>query len=154
MGLSVLIFLSCSSEPLKNSTSIERFLKQNTYPYSLDSEGDYRLTLTLEDNTENSIWIRKELNYSGREAVREIFSVGAVLDEEQSDYLGSYLLQDNFQTRVMGSWAYIKNEKDSNILLIYLLKLPLTTGESYLQDALRECAFAAGVMESVVHQND
>ena len=154
IAVSLFLFLACSPGPLKNSRTIERFLNRNKYPYSLDSEGDFKLTITLEDQTENTVWIRKELNYSGKEAVREIFSVGAVLEEDQSEYLSSYLLQDNFQTRVMGSWAYIKNEKDRKVLLIYLLKLPLSTGEYYLKDALRETAFAAGVMESVVNQND
>ena len=146
--------ISCSFDPLRNEESIEQFLTSSNIAFSIDAEGDYKLTIPLEDQNKYSVWIRKELNYSGNKAVREIFSVGALLTEEQTDYLSSYLLQDNYQTRILGNWAYMKDSTDDRVILIYLIKLPVSTNADYLAYALKEAAFAAGVMKSVVHLKD
>jgi hypothetical protein len=154
LGIGFFLFLSCTPAPLKDEASIEKFLMRNQYLFSIDPEGDYKLTIPLENQGENNVWIRKDVNFSGNEAVREIFSVGAVLDEIQTTYLSKYLLQDNLQTRVMGSWAYMRNDRNKTVVLIYLIKLPLATDSDYLKNALSEAAFAAEVMERVINQND
>jgi len=142
--------ISCTVRALKNETTIEKFLNRNHYDFLIDEETDYRLKISLDDETENTVWIRNKLNYSGDTAVREIFSVAAVLDNEQGEYISRFLLQDNLQTRVMGSWAFMKNDSDQRVILIYLLKLPLSTDDEYIRDALSEAAFAAEVMKSVI----
>ncbi len=147
-------FLSCSSDPLKNEKTIEKFLISNHYTYSIDAEGDYKLTIPLEDHNEYAVWIRRELNYTDNKGVREIFSIGALLSQEQTEYLSSYLLQDNYQTRIMGNWAYMKDHSDDRVILIYLIKLPASAERDYLESALKEAAFAAEVMKSVVHLKD
>ena len=149
-----LVISGCKDRPLSDSKTIETFLNENGYEYSIDSEGDYKVRIVLSDNQTTPVWIRKDLNFTGDQAVREIFSVGAYLSEEESEYLAGYLLQDNFHTRVMGSWAYISNPEKQQILVMYLLKLPQDVGPSFLNEALREAAFAANVMESVVHRED
>ncbi len=149
-----LILSSCKVTPLKDSQTIEAYLNGQGYDYSVDAEGDFKVKIVLRDNQTSTVWIRKDLNYSGDQAVREIFSVGAYLSEEESDYLAGYLLQDNFHTRVMGSWAYISNPEEQQILVMYLVKLPQQAEPSFVEEALREAAFAANVMESVVHRED
>lgn len=146
--------LSCSAGMLRDETAIEKFLTRNNYDFLIDEEGDFRLKISLDDQTENTVWIRSKLNYSGDSPVREIFSVAAILDSEQCEYISRFLLQDNLQTRVMGSWAFMKDEGDERVILIYLLKLPLSTGNDYLIDALSEAVLAAEVMNSVIQQSD
>ena len=146
--------LSCSTDPLKDEKTIEQFLISNNYKYTVDTEGDFKLTIPLDDQNTDTVWIRKELNYTDNRGVREIFSIGALLSLEQTEYLSSYLLQDNFQTRIMGNWAYMKDDSSNKVLLIYLIKLPVSTEKDYLESALREAAFAAEVMKSVVHVKD
>lgn len=149
-----LLFLSCFTKPLENEESIEAFLIRNQYRFAIDAEGDYKLSLSLEEGREHTVWIRRDLNSSGGEAVREIFSVAAVFEEERAAYLSRYFLQDNLQTRVMGSWAYMKNRENRQAILLYLIKLPLSTDEAYLKDALEEAAFAAEVMKKVLPRED
>jgi len=144
------LFLSCRAAPLKNNRTIEKYLQKNRLSYDVDAEGDFMVTYRLEDRTEQTVWIRGQMNYSGEEPIREVFSVGAVLDQEQVDYLSRYLLLDNFQTRVMGSWALLENDSDSRAVLLYVVKSPLNAGPDYLESALRETAYAAEIMKSVI----
>ncbi len=149
-----LFITACSDEPLKDSRAIAKYLESGNYDYELDPEGDYKVVVKLEDNSRRDVWIRTELNYSGDAAVREIFSLGASLTPEESEYLGSYLLQDNFHTRVLGSWAYTKDPEREQVLAIYLIKLPLSVNPSIVAEALHEAAFAALVMDSVLNLED
>ena len=153
-SLLLLLLASCRNTPLKNHNTIQKFLSDRGYQYSKDPEGDFRITLELEDKSTSAVWIRTDLNYTGEEAVREIFSIGGLLDDGQTSYLSSYLLQDNFHTRVMGSWAYINDNQAGKTILIYLMKLPLSTDSAFLQEALHEAAFAADVMDSVINSGN
>ncbi|MDC7234128.1 MAG: hypothetical protein PQJ58_12915 [Spirochaetales bacterium] len=152
MSLVPLFFISCSADPLADSESLASFFEQQGFDYSIDKEGDFRIPADS-GSIPKDVWIRGQLNFAGDTAVREIFSVSLVVSEEEMATLGRVLLQDNMQTRIMGSWSVVPESggSDSNTyIVIYTVKAGINADRDYILQAVYETASAAAALERVL----
>ncbi len=148
LALAILL-CSCGSNPLKSNSRIIHFLDSEELPYRIDGEGDFMIAggrgLQARD-----VWIRGHLNYSGDTAVREIFSASNFLSENDLDAVSRVLLEDNMQTRIMGSWAIIRDEGQDRFLVVYIIKAGLDADKDYIRQAVMEASEAVDILEKVL----
>ncbi len=145
----LLMINSCSFRTLHRNGSLERFLKRSNLEYSVDKEGDYRI-FSNSENLPGDVWIRGRVNYSGSVGIREIFAFSPLLAESELGKISSILLLDNAQTRVMGSWAVLKDAGSGKYLVLYIVKAPLYAGRDYILQAVKETSEAVSVLEKVL----
>jgi len=145
----LLIINSCSFSTLLRNNSLERFLRRNGLEYSIDNEGDYQI-LSKPGILQGNVWIRGKINFSGTVGMREIFGFTPPLEESELCKVSSLLLQDNAQTRVMGSWAILRETDSGRYLVLYIVKAPLYSNKEFILQAMKETSEAVSVLEKVL----
>ncbi|MDC7240679.1 MAG: hypothetical protein PQJ50_09995 [Spirochaetales bacterium] len=143
------LFASCSARPLKNNSRITRFLESEKWDYRIDNEGDFMI-VSGQDSISREVWIRGHLNYSGEVAVREIFSASSFISESDLDSVSRVLLEDNMQTRIMGSWSIIRDEGQNRFVAVYIIKAGLNADKSYIKQGVMEASEAVDTLERVL----
>lgn len=82
---------------------VRRLLDELGCRYEIDGDGDFKLTLNLGDGRSQLGFINSNTtSFSGLE-IREIYSLGYILDSEPSEKIANFLLRDNGQVK-MGAW--------------------------------------------------
>lgn len=146
-NLIFLFFISISYTTFAQSTySIEKVLKNTTFNYIIDEDGDYLINYSTRTGREQEVIIRNKTNHFLNIEIREILSIATVfVDESIPEDLSNHLLIDNYATKFLGNWSIY--EKDNIKTILFLVKLPFNIDHTLLEAAITETAEAADALE-------
>ncbi len=149
--LSAVLF-SCSE--YGGSGAIEVFLRNQNYTWIRDSEADYLVDVPLNNGRTQKVFIRHRIFHEGRTFTREMMSVAQTLTEDPLPGFLSHLLQDSALTQIWGHWALIPGKGENKFLVVYITKIPSSSGGAILRQALLSTASSADRWERLTTSLD
>jgi len=142
--LSIITITSC-----QNKSKLEKWLEKEEYEFYIDEEGDFCLTIQLE-NRKQKVWIygeghRVQSLRNHNAEIREIFSPAYMAEEQNQSWVQEQLMKDNYENSLWGFWGMASSQKQN--LYIYQIQLNEKTKFNYLADAIMTCAVQADKLE-------
>jgi|GEM_PF-710035 len=131
------ISLSCSRE-----IPVKRVLRRLGLEYSLDEEGDFRVSVKLEDGRETIVGISSVV-VSEKYRMRSMWSVAGRIPGKLPDELAENLLADAWKSRILGTWALAGITSDGRHVLVYLTRIPASSSIREFRQALMYTAESA-----------
>lgn len=127
---------------------VQAQLDQKKTPYKIDEDGDFRITVRLQNERTQLVWVRSAVEKAGTISVREIWSPG--YKSPQADFSATIanLLLTKSDRLKMGSWV-----KQENMAML-VVKIPANATADQLDDAVDYAATVADEMESELTGKD
>ena len=127
------------------SASIGRQLKRLGLTWESDTEGDFRVTVPLEEiGRDISVGISAHaISLSKDVWVREIWSVAARIPGDLPMELAENLMRDSWSSRKFGSWAIAGTTSDGRQVIVYLARIPADASRKLLEAAIMDTAASA-----------
>ena len=149
--LLLLFFLLFSLISCSRGKNLEKQLNKLKLSYIVDSDGDFRLTVTLPGNGDVEVGIRNSSGLPGNPVkIREIWSVAARIPGELPKGLAENLLKDSWSTGNMGAWALAGTTSEGKKVLVYLNRIPESASNELLYAALLDAARSAAGLHNAL----
>jgi len=131
------VSLSCTQE-----VPVERILRRLGLEYTLDEERDFRVNVKLDDGREtivgiSSVVVGKEIR------MRSMWSVAGRIPGKLPDGLAENLLADAWESRILGTWALAGLTSDGRHVLVYVMRIPVSSSARELKRTLMHTAESA-----------
>ncbi|CAD7842635.1 hypothetical protein S1OALGB6SA_192 [Olavius algarvensis spirochete endosymbiont] len=136
-SLPVLLSISCSQE-----MPVERTLRRLDLEYALDREGDFRVSVKLDDGRETIVGISPAVA-NEKIRVRSMWSVAGRIPGKLPDSLAENLLADVWESRIWGGWALAGITSDGRHVLVYITRIPASSSIRMFKEALMYTAETA-----------
>ena len=156
-AVAMLVFISASSvvnaagpsaaakSKPEGDPAVRQLLDKLEYKYSVDEEGDFRLTFALDDKEDGRsqlVFVRSPVETYGSHKVREIWSPGYLsATDEFPAKVGNRLLEAT-QDSKLGAWA------KQGRYAVFVVKLAADADASELDDAVEAALRSADEMEA------
>lgn len=127
---------------------VKALLDQKKTPYTIDDDGDFRITVRLKSGRTQLVWVRSATANAGTFTVREIWSPGYQSGQDDFSATIANLLLAKSDRLKMGSWVKQKN------MAMLVVKIPANATADQLDDAVDFAATAADEMESELTGKD
>jgi len=135
----VLVAVSCSS-----SDRFERRLERLGYDWDTDRDGDYRVTVELDDGRRATVGLSSpDSSAVGWAGFRRVWSVAARIPGELPDGLAENLLSDTWSSRIAGAWADAGRTSDGRQVIVYVARVPEDATSRSLDAVIRDTAKSA-----------
>ena len=122
--------------------SVKRNLEAKGTPFTIDSDGDYKITVSFKDEGRTQlVFVRSVVETYGKHRVREIWSYGYRGDKDQFSPLIANRLLEASNRMILGSW--VKQEKSA----VFVVKISAEASADELDAAIDAAATAADEME-------
>ena len=142
--LPLLIFLLISLDSCNSEKNLGKQLNKLKLNYTIDSEGDFRVKISLPGNGDVEVGIRNSAELPENPVrIREIWSVAARIPGELPRGLAENLLKDSWSTGHMGGWALAGTTSEGKKVLVYLNRIPESASKELLYQALQDAARSA-----------
>ena len=123
---------------------MNRRLHRLDLSYEVDVEGDYRISVTMEDGGEMTVGLAGyTILLEDGIRIREIWSVAARITGEMPNELAGNLMADSWSSRKLGSWAIAGRTSDGRTVLVYLARIPEDSTAKFLLAAINDVAYSA-----------
>jgi hypothetical protein len=104
--LPALMFAQIGTKKIEADSRVEKVLKEAELKYTIDGEGDFKLSKKVNDRIQ-AIFIISQTQNVGSIEVRQIWSIGYVSDAPLSAELANKLLEQNAKVK-LGAWQVRK----------------------------------------------
>lgn len=153
VALIVLLLSSCSWNPPED-WNVRAYLTRAGYRFTVDTEGDFIVTIHLSAGRTQKVWIRSKVNHYQGSDIREVFSLALEYKGEIPPALLQSLMTDSYKNRLIGSWVVIPDLERKVSLVAFLAKVQGRMSSSLLLPALLEVAAAADQLELLKSGSD
>ncbi len=130
-------------EPQSDSR-VRKALDDLDLNYEVDSDGDFRLIMSFDDDRSQLLWVNSNTETLGSMEIREVWSFAFKADEDEpiSRKRLEYLLQQNAQLK-MGAWQPSSNGRN----VIFCATVSARASGDALRQAIRLVAISADELE-------
>ena len=138
------------------SASVGRQLKRLNLAWETDAEGDFRVTVPLEDfGRDMTVGISAHaISLSSDVWVREMWSVAARIPNDLPMELAENLMEDSWSSRKFGSWAIAGTTSDGRQVIVYLARIPADASKKLLEAAILDTATSAADLNTALADLD
>jgi hypothetical protein len=131
---------------------VRRALEQLQCPYQVDSDGDFKITVTLAEGRTQLVLINSNTeSFAGME-IREVYSLGYIEDGDPSERLLKLLLLENGTVK-FGAWRLIE-AKNGQVGIVFAAHIAATTDAGILDSIIDAVAARADLFEKTVYGTD
>jgi hypothetical protein len=124
--------------------AIRKQLDQLDYEYTIDDDGDYKLTFGLDDDRSQLVFVLSNVETYGSHRIREIWAPAYRAEGAGfSAVIANKLLEDAHENK-MGAWV----KQDD--MAIYVVKISADSSKEQLDDAIDYAVKIADNMESLL----
>jgi len=145
-ALLLLSALPCAAQdqPVGASDAgVGKLLDQLQYKYEVDEDGDYKLLMEVDAETERSqlVFVRSAVERYGNHRIREIWSYGWRASGDSFPAVVANRLLEASNSLIMGGW--VKQGQNA----VFVVKIPADAGAEALDDAIGAAVRSADEME-------
>ena len=116
--------------------------------YTVDDDGDYRMTFELADGRTQLVFARSPVDSYGANRVREIWSPGLKFSTPEIEAKVANRLLQNSGEVIMGGWTRQAS------MAMFVVKVPADASPQQLRDALEAAAACADAIEKELTGKD
>ena len=135
----------------KGDPRIRTILDEEDIKYEIDSDGDYKIILGLEDDRSQVVFINSNTETFADVEIREVWSIGLKGSGQLSAEMANELLRRNQQYKV-GGWSIAQS--DEQILALFKIVISAEANKSELISVLLASAVQADEIEKEFLGND
>ena len=141
-----LLALACLTLPAaafaaESDDIVEAQLKRKGTPYEIDNDGDFRITVRIDDNRTQLVWVRSVVEETDHLRIREIWSPGYRTDADKFPAAIANDLLERSNLLKLGSWV----KQDGMAMLV--VKISADASAEELDEAIDLAAIAADAVE-------
>lgn len=116
-------------------------LESKGTPFTIDDDGDFQITVRIDDKRTQLVWVRSAIEETGHHRVREIWSPGYQSDGAMFPSAVANDLLERSNKLKLGSW--VKQDK----VAMLVTKIPADANAAQLDEAIDLTASAADAVE-------
>lgn len=135
-ALTATVALAATPDPV-----VKAQLESEGTPFTVDEDGDFRITVRLQDDRTQLVWVRSVVEETGSMRVREIWSPGYQTEGAAFPAAIANDLLERSHSLKLGSW--VKQDK----VAMLVTKIPADANATQLDEAIDLTASAADAVE-------
>lgn len=136
-----IVALPLASFAAESDSIVEAQLKAKGTPYEIDSDGDFQITVRIDDNRTQLVWVRSVVETTDHHRIREIWSPGYRAESSSFPAAIANDLLERSNLLKLGSWV----KQDRTAMLV--VKIDAAASAEELDEAIDLAAIAADAVE-------
>ncbi len=130
---------------------VARQLKAAGLDYTVDSDGDYRVLLTFDDERSQVVFVNSETEFFQGMEIREVWSIAARFEGTVPQDLARALLEQNARLK-FGAWSVETSGTTS--VVVFRVHLDANTDGKTLRAAIEHVGIVADELEKELSEAD
>lgn len=133
--------LATSAHAATPDPVVKAQLESKGTPFTVDDDGDYQITVRLEDDRTQLVWVRSVVEETDHMKVREIWSPGYESESAAFPAAVANDLMERSNMLKLGGWV-----KQDNVAML-VVKIPADASAEVLDEAIDLAALSADAAE-------
>ncbi len=137
-------FAQLGDEESEYDLRVKAILDEIGFEYEITDLGDFKVLMSLEEERTQVVYVKSATEFYDEMEVREIWSVGYVVEGDIPGEVANKLLENSFDQKI-GAWQVIRDDETS--LAIFAVKMSANANAASVRSAIIAAVRSADAME-------